>query len=92
VNQGPANYFTYRDRNRVFEDIGLWNLADVSVTGHGEPERVQALRVTDGLLPLLRVQPVAGYLFSRADAEPGNPKHATARGRRWRVKLIAIGV
>src|SRR5881628_1492371 len=25
VNQGPAFHFTYRDENRVFEDIGMWN-------------------------------------------------------------------
>jgi putative ABC transport system permease protein len=87
VNQGPANYFTYRDRNWVFEDIGLWNLADVSITGYGEPERVQALRVTDGLLPLLRVRAVVGYLFSRADAEPGSPKRAILTHGYWQRRF-----
>ena len=23
-NQSPATYFTYRDENRVFEDVGMW--------------------------------------------------------------------
>jgi putative ABC transport system permease protein len=55
----------------------------VSITGHGEPERVQALRVTDGLLPLLRAQPVVGDLFSRADAEPGSPKHVILTHGYW---------
>ena len=48
LNQSPATYFTYRDENRVFEDIGLWNTGHVSVTGVGEPERVAGLDVTDG--------------------------------------------
>jgi putative ABC transport system permease protein len=87
VNQGPANYFTYRDRNRVFEDIGLWNVADVSITGHGEPERVQALRVTEGLLPVLRVQPLAGDLFSGADVEPGSPKRVILTHGYWQRRF-----
>ena len=53
-NQSPATYFTYRDENRVFQDVGLWApFPDVSITGRGEPERVQALYVTDGMLPIL---------------------------------------
>ena len=47
LNQGPATYLTYREENRVFEDIGLWDNASVSVTGRGEPEQVEALMVTD---------------------------------------------
>src|SRR3954464_3760509 len=38
----PATYFTYRDNARVFEDIGLWNAEDVSISRSGEPEQVKA--------------------------------------------------
>lgn len=73
VNQGPAFHFTYRDENRVFEDIGMWSNTSVTVTGMAEPERVDALRMTDGVLPVLRVQPLVGRLFSAADDSPGSP-------------------
>jgi len=73
VDQGPATYFTYRDHNRVFEDIGAWDSTEVTIA-RGEPERVEALSVTDGLLPLLRVQPLLGRLFSRTDDLPGSPR------------------
>jgi putative ABC transport system permease protein len=73
-NQSPATYFTYRDENRVFQDVGLWApFPDVSITGRGEPERVQALYVTDGMLPILRVQPLLGRIFTKADDAPGSP-------------------
>ena len=62
--------------SRVFEDIGAWDTDEVSITGRGEPERVEALAVTDGLLPLLRVQPLLGRLFTKEDDAPG------ARGAR----------
>ena len=37
LEQGAATYFTYRENNRVFEDIGLWNSEEVSITGDAEP-------------------------------------------------------
>ena len=43
MNQGPATYFTYRDNQRVFEEIGAWESNEVSITGRGEPERVEVL-------------------------------------------------
>ena len=73
LEQGPATYFTYRESGRVFEDIGLWDSEEVSITGGGEPERVQALWVTDGLLPILRVQPLLGRFFTKEDDAPGSP-------------------
>ena len=69
----PATYLIYREEGRVFEDIGLWDSAAVSVTGSGEPERVQVLLVTDGTLRLLRVKPVLGRRFTAEDDSPGRP-------------------
>jgi predicted permease len=63
----PADYFTYRDQSQTFQDIGVYSDDMDSVTGIGEPEQVQALNVTDGLLPLLGVQPFLGRMISRAD-------------------------
>ncbi|MDH4064142.1 MAG: ABC transporter permease, partial [Acidobacteriota bacterium] len=71
VNQSPATYFTYREAG-VFDDIGLWDNTQVTVTGRGDPERVDALRVTDGTLPLLGVRPVQGRTFSQEDDAPGS--------------------
>src|SRR3982751_208637 len=65
MNQGPATYFTYLDNQRSFEGIGAWDRQEVSITGRGEPERVEALAITDGTLPLLRVQPLLGRGFSK---------------------------
>ncbi|MPY89074.1 MAG: FtsX-like permease family protein [Luteitalea sp.] len=71
--QDAATYFTYRESGRVFEDIGLWDAEQVSITESGEPERVQALRVTEGLLPVLRVQALLGRAFTKEDDAPGSP-------------------
>src|SRR6476620_1861428 len=73
VNMAPSNYFIYREQNRVFEDIGIYQGDSVSVTGHGNPERVEALHVTDGVLPILGLAPLLGRWFNRVDDSPGGP-------------------
>ena len=73
LNIAPSNYFIYREQNRSFQDIGVYNGDSVSVTGRAEPEQVDGLDVTDGTLPLLGVSPVLGRLFTRQDDSPGSP-------------------
>ena len=73
INMAPSNYFIYREQNRVFEDIGIYQGDSVSVTGHGNPEQVQALDVTDGVLPLLGLKPILGHWFTRAEDSPSGP-------------------
>src|SRR4249920_1866176 len=55
VNMAPSNYFIYREQNRVFENIGVYQGYSVAVTGQGNPEQVPALVATDGVLPTLGV-------------------------------------
>lgn len=45
MHQSTGTYFTYRAENRVFQDVGLWDNTQVTVTGLAEPERVDALLV-----------------------------------------------
>ena len=86
--QSPATYFTYRKENRVFEDVGMWvPFPDVSITDRGEPERVQALYVTDGTLPILKVHPLLGRLFTKADDTPGSPDRTVLTYGYWQRRF-----
>jgi predicted permease len=73
LNMAPSLYFTYREQNHSFQDVGLWNTDSDSVTGHGEPEQTPSLDVTEGTLPLLGVRPALGRLFSLRDCQSGSP-------------------
>ena len=73
VNMAPSNYFIYREQNRVFQDIGVYEGDSVAITGQGSPEQVHALDVTDGVLPILGVAPMLGRWFSPADTKSGAP-------------------
>jgi putative ABC transport system permease protein len=87
VQACPASYFTYREENKTFEDIGLWRGEAVTITGLAEPERVPSLVVTDGTLPILGVQPVLGRWFSRKDDSPGSPDTAILSYGFWQRRF-----
>jgi putative ABC transport system permease protein len=87
LNMSPATYLVYREEGRVFEDIGLWDGSPVSVTGSGEPERVQALLVTDGTLSVLRVSPVLGRGFTAEDDSPKSPERILLSHAYWQRKF-----
>src|SRR5215831_1571917 len=75
VNCSPTMYFTYREQNRTFENVGLWTTGSTSVTGSGEPEQVRTLWVTYGTLQALGVQPALGRWFSEVDDTPGTAEN-----------------
>jgi putative ABC transport system permease protein len=63
-------HLTYRQENRGFAAIGLWQMDSATLTDRGEAERVRALRVTDGTLQALGIQPVRGRWFTEQEHEP----------------------
>jgi putative ABC transport system permease protein len=87
MNQGPATYFTYCDNQRAFEAIGAWESNEVSITGRGQPERIEALSVTEATLPLLRVQPALGRLFRGEDDAPGSPLRVILTHGYWQRRF-----
>jgi putative ABC transport system permease protein len=87
VNQGPATYFTYLENQRSFEGIAAWDRQEISITGRGEPERVEALAVTSSAMPLLRIQPQLGRLFTRDDDRPGSPMRVILSHGYWQRKF-----
>jgi putative ABC transport system permease protein len=81
--QSPATYFTYRETVRVFEDIGLWTTGEVAIMNAGEPQQVQALRVTDGFLSILKVPAALGRTLDAADDAPGAPDRVLLTHGYW---------
>ena len=59
----------------------------MSITGRGEPERVEALSVTATTLPLLRVQPALGRLFGKEDDAPGRPLRVVLTYGYWQRRF-----
>src|SRR5262245_49762636 len=91
----PSTYFILREQSGDFQDISIYayytgnkgNRSSVNVTGLGEPERVHALGVTDGLLPILGVTPLLGRSFTREDDSPDSADTAILTYGYWSRKF-----
>ena len=87
TNHGPGTYLTYRENHQVFEGIGAWDPTELSITGGGDPERVQGLLVSASILPLLRVQPILGRTFGAEDDTPGAPRRVMLTHGYWQRRF-----
>jgi putative ABC transport system permease protein len=89
LGASPAIYFTYREHNRSFTAIGLWDDDDspATVSGAGDPETVTTLGVTHEILPLLGAAPLLGRAFTAADDEPGGAPTVILSHRYWQRRF-----
>ena len=74
LNQTPATYFTYRSDSQTLEDVAMWAGRTAQITGLEQPEQVEALMVTDGFFPILRVEAALGRTFTAEDDRVGAPE------------------
>src|SRR5215469_5726759 len=87
IECSPTMYFTYRDENHTFQDVGVWSNGGASVTGLGEPEQVRTVNVTYGALQALGVQPAVGRWFSQEDDTPGTPETVILTQGYWQRRF-----
>ena len=90
------DFLDYRERARTIDGLAAFVAAEVNYAPpRGEPERLQALRVTEALLPMLGVRPSAGRTFTAADLQPGSAAtvivSAALAGRAFPGMATAIG-
>ena len=99
LNTNRMPLFARWEQLTSFEHIAAWNAGarpDVyTVTGAGTPERVNGLRVTQQLLPMLGAQPVAGTIFGvGADREDAPQTVVLSQGyweRRFGARRDIVG-
>jgi len=65
-------FMDYRRGARAFERVAAYAGSDVSLTGTGEPERVEAARVSDDFFATLGVAPARGRAFAPDEEAPGS--------------------
>jgi len=68
-----ANYIDWRDQNQSFEGMAAFTDESFNFTGAGEPERLEGMRVSASLFPILGVEPQLGRVFTAAEDQPGSP-------------------
>ena len=68
-----GQYLDTKTENTVFDGVAAAIGASFNMTGNGTPERVDGVRMSAALLPMLGAHAVVGHLFTAEDDEPGRP-------------------
>jgi putative ABC transport system permease protein len=87
LNMSPSLYFTYREQSQTFQEIGVWQGGSASITGLSEPEQVDTLNVSEGVLPLLGAKPLLGRTFSHKDDTEGSPETVMLTYGYWQSRF-----
>jgi predicted permease len=69
----PANYRDWKSASTGFESMSAYNPIELNLVGEGDPDRLEAAAVTSEVLPMLRVEPALGRLFTSGDDREGAP-------------------
>lgn len=83
LEPSPANYRDWTAMTRGFDQLEAHMRYAVNMIRH-EPERVQGIALTAGLLPMLGVQPSIGRLFTQDEGRVGGPAAVILSDRLWR--------
>jgi putative ABC transport system permease protein len=67
-----GQFLDYKVGNEVFSDIAAFNSFGVNLTGVGEPQHIQAARVSAGLFQLLGIVPFRGRGFLSEEDRTGS--------------------
>jgi predicted permease len=76
-----ANISDWREQNRSFEDLAVFDPTSVTLTGAAETQQVQSVRASANLFPLLGMAPLLGRTFTANEVE-----------RKARVVVISHGL
>jgi len=59
-----ANFSEWRDQNRSFQDLAVFDPASVTLTGSAEPEQVHSVRASANVFSVLGAAPALGRTFT----------------------------
>jgi putative ABC transport system permease protein len=84
-----ANYLDWAADNHVFQRIAIYTWSSFNLTGTGEPQFVNARRVSSNFFPLLQAQPILGRVFSPEEDQPGHDHVVVLNESFWRNQFGA---
>jgi putative ABC transport system permease protein len=67
----PGNFYDWKSRSRVFDDMAASHPQSFNLTGGGNPEEIDGKSVTANLFSVLGVNPILGRAFRPDDDVPG---------------------
>src|SRR5579864_4158514 len=81
------DYEAIRSRSTSFEQFAAHFGNSANLTGQGDPERVQAEKITTNFFDVLGVQPILGRGFTTEDGTPGRDAEVVLSYGLWQSKF-----
>jgi len=82
-----ADFAAYREQNRSFETIAIYNSSETNLTGVGEPERLPVTTATADFFKVLGVNPFLGRTFVEGEDAPGRNLVCVISHRFWQRRF-----
>jgi putative ABC transport system permease protein len=83
----PANWLDWQRQSRTVAAFAAWRSSAFTLTGSGEPVRVNAQLVSSEFFPLLGVAPLLGRTISERDDKPNAPLVAVISYELWQSRF-----
>lgn len=88
IGTSVPNFVDWRAASRTL-DLASYETTGLNFSGGERPERLQALRVSTNLLPLLQVEPVLGRGFLPQEEKPGGDRVVLLSDALWHRSFAA---
>jgi predicted permease len=83
----PANWLDWQRESRTLEGLAAWRTFPVTLTGVGEPVRLNVQVVSSEFFPLLDVKPLLGRTVSEQDDRPNAPSVVVLSYQLWQRRF-----
>src|SRR5438477_263180 len=83
----PGVFLDWKLQSIRFDSLAAFNNADLNLTGIGEPERLNGLRMSARGLDVLRARPLLGRTFAPGEDQPGQDKVVVLTHRLWQRRF-----
>ena len=80
----PGQYIDIQNENHSFEEMSISRLTSFTLTGLDQPERIEGMRTSSGLLHMLGARPLLGRLLLPEEDKPGKPQVAILSYNVWK--------
>jgi putative ABC transport system permease protein len=87
TTMSAPNFHDARDQSRAIETAAAYRAGEVTLTGHGEPVRLKAVRVSASFFDVLRARPAIGRTFRPDENTPGKEKVAVISQALWQQRF-----
>ena len=83
ASTSPGNFFDIQRASRLIQPMAAFSGSAVTLTGRGDPERLQGIVSSGSILEVAGVQPLIGRIFTSADNGAETPRVVVISHRLW---------